>query len=57
MLGIRRGEFVETIRASLPAESLTEVENRERISPYPQNPSAFCSPSTVVGEVYALVYV
>jgi hypothetical protein len=34
MLGIRRGEFVEIIRVSLPAESLTEVENRESISPY-----------------------
>ena len=34
MLGIRRGEFVEIIRVSFPAESLTEVENRESISPY-----------------------
>jgi hypothetical protein len=34
MLGIRRGEFVEIIRVSFPAESLTVVENRESISPY-----------------------
>ena len=33
MLGILRGEFVEIIRVSFPAESFTEVENRESISP------------------------
>ena len=33
MLGIRRGEFVEIIRVSFPAESFIEVENRENISP------------------------
>ena len=55
MLGIRRGEFVEIIRVSLPAESLTEVENRESISPC-QNPSAFrCFGDTGVN--YALIYI
>lgn len=34
ILGIRRGEFVEIIRVSFPAESFTDVENRESISPY-----------------------
>jgi hypothetical protein len=33
ILGIRRGEFDDTIRVSLPAESLTVVEKREIISP------------------------
>lgn len=33
MLGILRGEFVEIIRVSFPAESLTEVEKRPSISP------------------------
>lgn len=33
ILGIRRGELDEIIRVSLPAESLTVVEKRERISP------------------------
>jgi len=32
ILGIRRGEFVVTIRVNLPAESLIEVENRDSIS-------------------------
>jgi hypothetical protein len=34
ILGIRLGEFEVTILVSLPLESLTVVENRERISPY-----------------------
>jgi len=33
MLGILLGEFVETILVNFPAESFTEVENRENISP------------------------
>ena len=33
MVGILRGEFVEIIRVSFPAESFIEVENRESISP------------------------
>lgn len=33
ILGIRRGEFVEIILVSLPAESFIVVENRENISP------------------------
>ena len=33
IVGIRRGELVEIIRVSFPAESLTEVENRDSISP------------------------
>jgi len=33
MLGILRCEFVEIILVNFPAESFTEVENRESISP------------------------
>jgi len=33
MLGIRLGEFVEIILVNFPAESLTEVENLDSISP------------------------
>ena len=34
MLGIRRGEFVDIIRTSLPVDPFTDVEKRVIISPY-----------------------